>query len=191
MKNLVIAAVMIGIMTALPRGAFAQEKTFVGNSLCKGCHNKADRGEQWNKWKASGHARTFELLASPEAKAVAEKLKLGKPATEAPQCLKCHVTAFDEKTGAPVAPLLKEDGVQCESCHGPASLHVSGGKKSKSGDKSPRIMRGDEATCKTCHNAKSPAWKPDRYTGVDGKKTGFDYVQASAKVAHPRHKEKK
>jgi len=184
MKKTLVVTVMVCAALAFVGAAYAQDATYVGNKQCKICHNKADEGEQWNKWKASKHAKALETLSAPEAKAAADKMKVAKPAAEAPECLKCHVTAFDEKTGAAPATIAKEDGVQCESCHGPASLHVADGKKFKSGDKtivmSAHIKRGaDEAICKTCHNEGSPTWK------------GFDFKQASATIAHPNPAKKK
>ncbi len=196
MKKTLVVMVAVCAVLAFVGGAYAQEATYIGNKQCKICHSKAEEGEQWTKWKASPHAKALEALATPEAKALADKAKLDKPAAEAPQCLKCHVTAFDEKTGAPTAPLLKEDGVQCEMCHGPASLHVADGKKFKSGDKTVNMAAHikptpDEAVCKGCHNEQSATWKADRYTLEGGGKAGFDFKQAAAKLAHPNPTKKK
>jgi len=176
------------ISLALVSSAFAQEATYVGNSQCKICHNKKEEGEQWTKWKAEKHAQAFATLATDAAKAAAQKKGVSKPPAEAPECLKCHVTAFDAAKGAAPEKIMKEDGVQCETCHGPASLHTADGKKFKSGDKSvnmaAHIIRPDEKTCVKCHNDESPTWNPEKYTLADGKKVGFDFKQASEKIAH-------
>lgn len=170
--------------------AFAQESTYVGNSQCKICHNKKDEGEQWNKWKAELHAKAFELLSTPESEAVAKKLGLSKPAAESPECLRCHVTSYDAATQKVAEKIKMEDGVQCESCHGPSSLHIAEGKKFKSGDKTadPKklAVHPDEAACKKCHNEESPTWKADRYKLEDGTPTGFDFKQAWAKIEHKK-----
>jgi hypothetical protein len=168
--------------------AFAQEATYVSNSQCKICHNKKEEGEQWTKWKAEKHAQAFAALATDAAKAAAQKKGVSRPPAEAPECLKCHVTAFDAAKGAAPEKIMKEDGVQCETCHGPASLHTADGKKFKSGDKSvnmaAHIIRPDEKTCVKCHNDESPTWNPEKYTLADGKKVGFDFKQAYEKIAH-------
>lgn len=184
-KVVALAAVIAFAFTAT---AFAQDATYVGNSQCKICHNKKEEGEQWAKWKAEPHAKALEKLSSEEAKAVAQKAGVTKPPAEAPECLKCHVTGADA-TGKAPEKIKPEDGVQCESCHGPASAHTAEAKKFKSGDKAAqpaaKIHKGDAETCKQCHNDKSPTWKADRYKTADGKTTGFDYEQALAKIAHP------
>lgn len=181
-----ISAMIVVLMGA--SGAFAQDATYVGNSQCKICHNKKDEGEQWNKWKAEKHAKAFELLSSEESKAVAAKMGLAKPAAESPECLRCHVTAYDAATQKCADKIKLEDGVQCESCHGPSSLHIAEGKKFKSGDKTadPKklAVHPDEAVCKTCHNEESPTWKADRYTLADGTTAGFDFKQAWEKIQH-------
>lgn len=180
---------------ALVSGAFAQEAAYVGNSQCKICHNKKEEGEQWTKWKASNHAKALEALSTDAAKAAAQKKGVSKPPVEGPECLKCHVTAYDAAKGAAPEKIVKEDGVQCETCHGPASLHTADGKKYKSGDKSvnmaAHIVRADEKVCAKCHNEESPTWNPEKYTSPDGKKVGFDYKQAYEKIAHPNPLKKK
>jgi hypothetical protein len=184
------------VSMALTLGAFAEDAaTYVGNSQCKICHNKKEEGEQWTKWKAEDHAKALEKLSSDEAKAMATKKGVTKPPAEAPECLKCHVTAYDPATGKAPEKILPADGVQCEACHGAASAHTAEAKKFKSGDKTAKpaekIGHPDEKICKKCHNEESPAWKPDRYKLADGKTTGFDFQQAWQKIGHNNPLKKK
>ncbi len=176
-------------------GAFAEDATYVGNGQCKICHNKKDEGEAWTKWKNSPHAKAIETLNTEEAKAAAQKLNLAKAPAEAPECLKCHVTGYDAAAGKAPEKIQMTDGVQCESCHGPASAHTAEAKKFKSGDKTAKpedkIGHPDEAACKKCHNEQSPTWKADRYTLADGSKAGFDFKQAYAKIEHGNPLKKK
>jgi hypothetical protein len=180
------AAVLSGFVAA-----YAEDATYVSNKQCKICHNSKDAGEIWNAWKASNHAKALELLSTDPAKEVAKQKGITVPPAEAPECLACHVTGFDAATKTVSDKLAKEDGVQCESCHGPASLHMADGKKFKA-TKDPaikmseHIVKGDEATCKKCHNDTSPTWKADCYTLEDGSKAGFDFKQAWAKIAHKK-----
>jgi hypothetical protein len=182
----VLLAVLVAL--SMSSGAFAQD--YVGNSQCKICHNKKEEGEQWTKWKAELHAKAMESLNSEEAKAMATKKGVTKPPAEAPECLKCHATAYDPATGKCPDKITMADGVQCESCHGPASAHTAEAKKFKSGDKTAKpaekIKRPDEAVCKKCHNEESPSWKADRYGN-----TGFDFKQAYAKIEHNNPTKKK
>lgn len=169
---------------------------YVGQGQCKVCHNKAAEGEQWNKWKAEKHAKAFDTLKTPEADKIAKDKGLTKPAAESPECLKCHVTAYDAATSAAPAKIVPADGVQCESCHGAGSQHMDAGKKKmfkkdESVDPKQFVTKIDESTCTKCHNDQSPTWKADRYTKADGTKVGFDYEQAKEKVSHPNPLKKK
>ena len=170
----------------------AQAADYVGNSKCKMCHKKADEGEIYNKWKAASHSKAFETLKSDAAKAAAKEAGVEKPPHEAPECLSCHVTAFDAKSDPHVPDKIKiEDGVQCEACHGPASDHVKDGqarkmKKDESVDPTKSIGHPDVKVCVTCHNDKSPTWNPERYTLDDGSKVGFDFKQAWKKIEHKK-----
>jgi hypothetical protein len=81
--------------------------------------------------------------------------------------------------------------VQCETCHGPASEHLTVARQLKfSPDKITEIdikathVHPTEETCRACHNDESPTWDPERYTKEDGTKVGFDYDQAWAKIQH-------
>ncbi|GMW02429.1 MAG: hypothetical protein AMXMBFR84_35650 [Candidatus Hydrogenedentota bacterium] len=164
--------------------------TYIGNAQCKVCHNKKAEGEQWNIWKAENHSKAIERLKTPEAIEVGKKVGLAKPPHEAPECLKCHVTAYDPATGKTPDAIKLEDSVQCESCHGPASLHQADGKKvlfqkDKTVDITAHIKKGTKEDCTGCHNDSSPTWKPDRYTLESGEKVGFDFEQAAKKIAHP------
>ena len=104
-------AVMLTAALVVSAGAYAQDAEYIGNSKCKICHNKKDEGEQWNKWKAEKHSKAFELLSSDEAKAVATEKGLAKPPAESPECLKCHVTAYDPSSGKAPADIKMEDGM--------------------------------------------------------------------------------
>lgn len=169
----------------------AKDWTYVSNSQCKVCHNKAEEGGQWDAWKASTHAKAFETLKSEKAVQIAKDLGLAKAPHEAPECLKCHVTGYDAAAAAPPAKIKPEDGIQCETCHGPASLHAKDGQKLKfkpaeveSIDIMAHHIKPDENLCKGCHNADSPTWNAEKYTLEDGSKVGFDFKQAHEKMKH-------
>lgn len=170
--------------------AIAEEADYVSQKKCKMCHNKKAEGEQWNKWKAMNHANAFTDLSSDAAKEYATGMGVTTPPSESPECLRCHVTGYDADKSAFHSKIVKEDGVQCESCHGPASLHLDYGKKMmlKKDDIDPSVpthmVRPDATTCVKCHNEESPAWKPEKYELEDGTKTGFDFEQAFAKITH-------
>ena len=189
------AAMAIALSLCFAGISAAEDKAdFIGNLKCKMCHKKAATGDQWTKWQSMKHAKAYKTLLTDEAKAVAAKAGVTKAPNEAPECLVCHVTSYDAKTGKVHAKIKKEEGVQCETCHGPASIHPKDGMKFKMDPKidlSAHIKRGDADMCKKCHNEKSPSWNPERYTLKDGTKTGFDFEQAYKKIAHDNPKNKK
>lgn len=185
---------LVGI--ALAFAASAEEPEYVGQQDCKMCHNKKAEGEQWAVWKNMMHSKAFETLKTDHAKEVAKAAGVTVPPSEAAECLKCHVTAYNVETKSAPAKIKMTDGVQCESCHGPASLHLADGKavmfqKDKSVDISKNIKQGSEETCLQCHNDGNPTWDPHKYTTESGEKTGFDFKQAYAKIAHPNPTKKK
>ncbi|MDP7639390.1 MAG: multiheme c-type cytochrome, partial [Candidatus Hydrogenedentes bacterium] len=79
-----------------------------------------------------------------------------------------HVTGYDVEAKAFHPKLKKEDGVQCESCHGPASLHLPAGKKAKMSKDASDIELHQTfpkaENCVKCHNDESPSWNPERFT---------------------------
>ena len=164
---------LVFLMIAVFAGSylFAQEAEYIGAAKCKMCHNKPETGTQYDKWKASKHANAYAVLATPEAKKIATEKGIADPQKDQ-KCLKCHSTA------AAHADLnlsgVVEEGVSCESCHGPGSLYKSMAvMKSKEQSVAKGLIIPDEKVCKTCHNAESPTFK------------GFDFAAATKTIAHP------
>ncbi len=138
--------------------ANAQTAKYVGAAKCKMCHNKAEKGEQYNKWLASPHANAMKSLKGDEAKN--------------PKCLKCHSTAAGVDQSL-VASITVEEGVSCESCHGPGSLYKTATiMKDQKLAMAKGLIMPNEATCKKCHNPESPNFK------------GFNFKEYAAKIAH-------
>ncbi len=195
-KFMVSGAVALGLGMLLAFSSAAQEKEYITHKKCKMCHNKKGEGEQWNVWNKSKHRNAITQLESDNAKKYAAERGLTTPPNESPECLKCHVTGYDEATASFHPDLAPADSVQCESCHGPASLHREFGqiymqKRGDVGDMATNILLPDAETCAKCHNDESPAWKPEKYTLEDGSKTGFDFDQAFPVIAHLNPKKEK
>jgi hypothetical protein len=86
--------------------------TYVGSAKCQKCHEA-----EYAIWEASPHPHAYEAL---------EKAKRPTLRQYDGECVRCHVIGFGYASGfrnEKDTPLLK--GVGCESCHGPASLHVA------------------------------------------------------------------
>ena len=158
---------------------------YVGTKMCKMCHKKEATGNQYAKWQAAVHSKAYANLASEEARAVAEKVGVDDP-QKSPKCLKCHSTAYSFTESVVTAKVSVEDGVSCESCHGPGKKYKS---KTVMQDRKLCIEKGmvypATASCVLCHNDASPTWKADRYTDDDGVKVGFDVKKAYEKIKHP------
>ena len=96
-----------------------------------GCHNanglKGDWRSEYTTWLVyDRHARAFEVLFDRKSDTIVKKLNLagGKPASQQTLCLNCHVHKDYERADHHPR-FTKEDGVSCESCHGPAADWVS------------------------------------------------------------------
>jgi len=135
MKKLVLIAVCVLFVAST---VFAAD--FVTSQKCKMCHKGAKKGEVFEKWESSSHAKAFETLKA-------------KGEDKNPKCLECHTTGYDGSA-------YKEEGVGCEACHGAGSDYKS---MSVMKDKAKAMAAGmtmpDEAACKKCHNEKSPTFK--------------------------------
>jgi hypothetical protein len=123
-------------------------KTYVGAVACQRCHGAAHafwlqqtvqlpaKDSGGNKIvRVSGHARAWETL-------VADNKASDRT------CVGCHSVGFTQPGGAcKTTDIVVRglQGVQCESCHGPGSVHVA------QGDKESIHRAVDEALCRTCH----------------------------------------
>lgn len=79
---------------------------YVGTEACADCHPEAV-----DFWKNTRHARAWETLEKVDKQFDYE-------------CTSCHVTGWDRPGGSTMAVNETLRDVQCETCHGPGSLHV-------------------------------------------------------------------
>ncbi len=163
---------IFGLLLLAGGALSAQEYKYIGASKCKMCHNKPDKGEQYNKWKAAKHSKAFAVLSNEKSLAYAKEHGIADPAKD-PNCLKCHSTA------AAIDPSLRAgiqetEGVSCESCHGPGSAYKSMSiMKDQKKSMEKGLILPTKEVCIKCHNKDNPFYKP------------FNYEEAVAKIAHP------
>jgi len=167
-RILTIAMVVLFASSAM----MAQSFKYIGASKCKMCHVKPETGDQYNVWLKSPHANAMKTLAGDEAKKIATAKGIADPTTD-PACIKCHSTvgSIDAKLNATAT---MDEGVSCESCHGPGSMYKGASiMKNQEMALQKGMILPTEEVCKTCHNAASPTFK------------GFNYAEMTAKIAHP------
>jgi hypothetical protein len=131
MKRLDLRIAAINAKSAQPPPrAEPGRAAFVGVSACARCHAAAVA-----LWKKSVHAAAWKTLAG------------GKQADY--RCVSCHVTGYGQVGGSSLGFTRGLEAVQCENCHGPASVHVA-----EKGLEEPGSLRREvpETTCLACHN---------------------------------------
>lgn len=179
--NRTIFIVVLAVLFLVPSALTAQHK-YVGVKLCKTCHRTKKQGEQLLIWQKSKHSGAYTTLESDEAKKVAEKAGLEAPPAESAQCLKCHAPQHDVDPKLITKTFKLEDGVQCETCHGPGSDYKSL-KVMKDREKAIAaglvVANNDSTLCEKCHNEESPTFKE------------FDYKEMWEKIKHPVPEAKK
>jgi hypothetical protein len=176
-KSLLTVFSLLIVVTCL---MFAQGKQhkYVGVKKCQTCHKSKKSGEQYGIWQKGPHASALKSLSSDKAKEYAKANNIADPATDA-KCLKCHATKATVDASLQEATLTLEEGVSCESCHGPGSDYKSM-KIMKNKDEAIKngLILPTEKVCKTCHNPENPFHKE------------FNYEVNKTKIAHPIPKKK-
>jgi len=167
-KNLLLVCLSLFFVNMLT----AQTFKYIGADKCKMCHNKPATGEQYNKWLNDPHSKAIETLSGQASLDYAKKDGIADPAKDA-KCLKCHSTY--EKAGTSLrAGILPEEGVSCESCHGPGSTFKSPTiMKNKKLAMASGLILPDNSVCIGCHNKENPFFKE------------FNFEASVAKIAHP------
>ena len=166
LRNLSVAFCVIILLVALASVNFAAEKhQYGGVAICKGCHsNDAVGGTEYKVWKEKMHAGAYESLASDHSKGVAKEAGIEGNPQESDECLKCHVTAWEEDEDLRASTWKKEDGVACESCHGAGKDYMPLNiMKDHDAAVEKGLMVPDKKLCVTCHNEESPTYKEFKF----------------------------
>ena len=186
LSMLAAAAMVAGSLSQAQAEDAIPGAKYVGAKKCKNCHRSKSKGDQYGKWEESKHAKAFETLATDAAKTAGKAKGVDAPQTS-DQCLKCHVTGKNDPKAKLDRRFKAEAGVQCESCHGPGSVHaknrLSAAAEVEEDEEPPvpsaevlakEIHKGSKETCLKCHNKESPTFKE------------FDYDEQWKKIAHPK-----
>ncbi len=169
-KLTVVFAIVLMVAFALNQANAAPK--YIGAAKCKVCHVSEKSGKAFPIWEKSAHAKAYATLATPEALEVGKKLGIENP-QKSDKCLVCHVTGFAADKSLKDTTLTLAEGVSCEACHGPGSDYKA---MSIMKDRAKAVAAGllipTEKTCLTCHNEKSPTYKP------------FKFAEMNKQIAH-------
>lgn len=175
MKKIIVGGFIVGFLFASGTLGYTEEleHEFIGSKKCSLCHKRENQGSQYSIWQESSHAKAFKALAAPEAKELAAHLGVGDP-QKSGECLKCHSTAYWFSKKKVTEKISVEEGVGCESCHGPGKDYM---KMTTMKDRQKAVDAGlllpDEKTCRKCHNETAPNVKE------------FKYEESWGKIKHP------
>ena len=114
-----------------------EEPYYVGMGQCAECH--PEHVETYSEWKYSRNFRILEMRGKGHD----------------PQCLPCHTTGYGKPGGfvsVEETPHMKN--IQCEVCHGPASLHV----KAPTVEEHQKTLSVPKNICTTCHRQHKHMW---------------------------------
>ncbi|HXI14218.1 MAG TPA: multiheme c-type cytochrome [Thermoanaerobaculia bacterium] len=150
-------------------GLSSREGAYLGVATCagSGCHGstlplRASRvlqNEYFTWLNYDKHARAYNVLFNPRSARIVKNMKLRGRAYEEKMCLDCHATNVPSGEGAGID---REDGIQCETCHGPAggwrSQHTDSGwthaDSVRAGMIDLRSVPVRARTCLTCHQGR-------------------------------------
>jgi hypothetical protein len=108
---------------------------YVGSDACGKCH--PDQYERFSAYAKKAHS--YQSV---------EVMRKGLTAAELEGCYRCHTTGHGRPGGfvsVEATPHLKNNG--CETCHGPASVHV------ETEDPEDIIGQVEMESCAACHDA--------------------------------------
>ena len=155
---------LISLALIISSAASAQDFKYIGAVKCKVCHNKPDKGKQYDVWMEGPHANAMESLKGDEK-------------TD-PKCLKCHSTAASVDKSLH-AGIKESEGVSCESCHGPGGNHAKTALRfvdERITDEGLKLLRStiqriDHKQCIECHlhaaHKKHPDFDREQPTGKE------------------------
>jgi hypothetical protein len=101
---------------------------YVGSATCQGCHAAA-----YTWWTGHPHGNAYKTLEN-----VHKQFNFS--------CVACHVTGYGKPGGSTLVHNQGLINVGCESCHGPASQHITQPTVTSALTRSPA-----ESVCKQCH----------------------------------------
>ena len=145
---------------------------YTGAHQCGECHKGPEFGFQYSRWRGGPHARAYAVLSTPEAREIAADKKVKGDPLKSEKCLTCHITAAGVSEQQWTETYSIDEGVGCEACHGPGSVHEATAEVGHAfAETKKSLAKVGQQTCGRCHN------------GYHGKE--FDYLASLERIAHP------
>jgi len=170
----VITSVDVAFLRRTVQGRKRAHPEYVGSQECKACHFGGEHENQYITWITSRHAAAYWRLATDWAKLLTRFRDHNRDITrpiEEERCLLCHLTIAQDPDALVADTYRLEEGVGCETCHGPGSLYMD---PEIMADREQFLANGgivpDDKTCRKCHR------NPDR----------FDFATWWPKIDHKR-----
>ena len=154
-KENMITGVKVDFLRRSISGKKMLRPEYVGSAACIKCHSNPEKGNQYISWIQSRHGFAYWRLATDWSKLLARARPYYQDMTEPikeDRCLLCHVTAAQDPKAIFRKSYRLEEGVGCETCHGPGSLYLGLDVMT---DRKKFLAAGgiipDEKTCIKCH----------------------------------------
>lgn len=178
-RLLIPGAALLAWMTWVSARGAEQKPVYVGARVCGRCHAGAGMGNQYSLWLHSKHSQAWAVLAKPEGKKIAQLSGIRQDPQDTFTCLGCHSSGAQAESWEKDDTFRLEDGVQCESCHGPGSeyIPVEIMQDTEKARQAGLIMPGPDV-CMTCHKEKGT------HVAVL-KSPALNVEQAMADIRHP------
>ena len=167
-KTIMLFLILVPISYIISQTETSKKHSYVGVQVCAPCHKTEKQGLQLDIWQKSKHSQAYKTLQTEKANNIAKEKGCTTPAAETKACLKCHVSGYNIEAALLGEKFKMEDGVQCETCHGPGSDY-----------KTLKIMKSREESV--------AAAVPTTARSVSGATGWEELSRATGRVgAHPR-----
>jgi hypothetical protein len=128
MRRIAIGTILVAA-SMLAQQPASQPGHYLGAANCSnsGCHGSTQplnatsvlQNEYYTWLNSDRHAQAYNVLFNDQSARIAKNMRLRKRAYEENVCLDCHASNIPATLVEGQVDL--EDGIQCETCHGPAS----------------------------------------------------------------------